>query len=127
MNESSRKFTVLVVENDEAILALLKLVLQQYGFNPILAASGEEAVRVFRQQRDRIALVLMDVQMPGLDGPRTLGVLRKINPAIRCCFMSGHPGMHSEASLQEMEAFFIWKPFKLSGLADLLRKLAEID
>lgn len=118
---------VLVVEDNEAILGLLKVALQEYGFNTILVASSEEAVHVFQQQQDRIALVLMDVQMPGLDGPETLDVLRKINPAIRCCFMSGHPGKHNITDLQKTGAFFIWKPFGLSELAALLRELAESD
>ena len=125
MNESPQQSAVLVVEDSEAILDLLKLALNQYGFNSILALSGQAAVEIYQQQQDQIALVLMDVQMPGLDGPRTLDALRKINPAIRCCFMSGHPGKDSETELQEMGAFFIWKPFKLSELADLLQQLAE--
>jgi CheY-like chemotaxis protein len=118
---------VLVVEDNKAILALLKLALQEYGFKSILVASGEEAIHVFQQQQDRITLVLMDVQMPGLDGRETLDALRKIDPAIRCCFMSGHPGKHNITDLQEMGAFFIWKPFRLSELAVLLRELAEPD
>jgi CheY-like chemotaxis protein len=118
---------VLVVEDNETILDLLRLALQEYGFNSILVASGEEAIHVFQQQQDRITLVLMDVQMPGLDGRETLDALRKIDPAIRCCFMSGHPGKHNITDLQEMDAFFIWKPFRLSELADVLRELAESD
>jgi hypothetical protein len=41
--------------------------------------------------------------------------------------MSGHPGKHNITDLQEMDAFFIWKPFGLSELADLLRELAESE
>ena len=118
---------VLVVEDNEAILDLLRLALQEYGFNSILVASGEEAIRVFQQQQDRISLVLMDVQMPDLDGRGTLDVLRTIDPAIRCCFMSGHPGKHNVTDLQKMDAFFLWKPFRLNELADLLREIAESD
>lgn len=125
MDRHPQQPAVLVVEDNEGVLGLLKLALQQYGFNPILAAYGQEAVDIYQQQQDRIALVLMDVQMPGLDGPGTLDALRKINPAVRCCFMSGHPGKYNEADLQEGGSHFIWKPFRLSELSDLLRELAD--
>src|SRR5581483_9411212 len=97
-----RRFTafpkprVLVVEDERAVLQMLDVALRHYGFRVTLAASGEEAVELYRQNHGKIDVVLLDVQMPGMDGPATLAALQKINAGVRCCFMSGHTGRYSE-------------------------------
>jgi YesN/AraC family two-component response regulator len=68
----------------------------------------------------------MDVKMPGLDGPETLIIMREINPAVCCCFMSGYPGKFTEKGLSEMGTVFLWKPFGLDQVADSLRRLRKI-
>jgi CheY-like chemotaxis protein len=116
---------VLIVEDERAILTLLDLALTQHGFRVILAASGAEAVDLYRQHREAVAVVLMDVQMPGLDGPKTLEALQQINPEVRCCFMSGHAGKYNDAELRAGGASFIDKPFSLAGLFELLTSLVQ--
>ena len=50
------------------------------------------AVDLYRRHRDEIAAALLDVRMPGMNGPETLEALREIDPHLRCSFMTGDPG-----------------------------------
>lgn len=123
---TSAKPEILVVEDDKGVLQMLDMALRHYGFAVRLASSGHEAVEVYQRHRETITLVLMDVQMPDFDGPATLAVLNRINPAVRCCFMSGHTGKYTEKELLSMgAAHVLMKPFpSLSLLTRLLWDMA---
>lgn len=117
--------TILVVDDDRGILALLGTTLPQHDLAALTASGGEEAVEVYRREREAVALVLLDVQMEGLDGPATLAALRQINPGVRCCFMSGNTGRYTQADLMALGAVCVFhKPF--GGVAELAAKLREI-
>src|SRR5262249_12979335 len=123
---SSPPIGILVVDDEAPVRALLQAGLRQYGFTVWLAADGREALHVYRHNQDVIALVLLDVRMPGLDGPQTFHGLRQINTEVRCCFISGHTGDYSEESLLQLGALHVFgKPFRLPELAKILRGLAD--
>ena len=61
--------TILVVDNNEDVCAFLKTALQDHGFTVFVASSGRKAINLFREQR--IDIVLMDIEMPDLNGPET--------------------------------------------------------
>jgi CheY-like chemotaxis protein len=118
---------VLVVDDEPLVVRMLEAALRHFGFAVWSAAGGTEAVRVFRQQRGSIDVVLLDVQMPPPDGPRTYTLLREIDPTVRCVFMSGHAGIYScEDLLRLGAACVLSKPFaSLAGLAGALRRAAR--
>jgi DNA-binding response OmpR family regulator len=101
---------------------MLDLALQSYGFVVRLATTGRDAVELYRENHHSIAMVLLDVQMSGLDGPGTLAAIQTINPTVQCCFMSGHTGKYSTKELLDMgAAHVVSKPFvSLSLFARLL-------
>src|SRR5436309_1638131 len=68
---------VLVVDDEPAVVALVKVVLERNEVAVLPAASGAEAVERYREQRQAIRLVLLDVRMPELDGLQTLEALRQ--------------------------------------------------
>lgn len=71
-------------------------------------------------------MVLLDVRMPGLDGLETLDALRKRDPEVRACFMSGDTGSYEPDELvQRGAAHVIAKPFLLNDLANILRLVAH--
>jgi CheY-like chemotaxis protein len=115
---------VLVADDDHLVRAMVQLGLERSGFEVWLASNGRQAIGLYRKHRDRIAVVLLDVRMPGLDGPQTLDALRGLNPNVPACFMSGDRGV-SEELRQRSAASFIPKPFHLDHLANILRLLAE--
>ena len=114
-------YEILVVDDDEYLRKLLQMVMQQRGFRVRLAADGREAVEVYRRHRETLNLVLMDVRMPGLDGPQALTSIQRLNPQVRCCFMSGDLGDYTEEKLLGLGAMaVIAKPFQLAEVAQLV-------
>jgi CheY-like chemotaxis protein len=117
---------VLVADDEADVRDVLNDKLQQEGFSVWLAADGQEALELYRHHCETIDVVLLDVRMPGLDGPQTLAALRKITPQIRCCFMSGYLGNYSEAKLRDLGAATVFaKPFRLAEVAQVLENLAR--
>jgi CheY-like chemotaxis protein len=110
---------VLVVDDDPPVRHMLGQALQLYGYKTDVAANGAEAVKLYR--RKHFDIVLLDVQMPGLDGPKTLAKLRAFDPEVLCCFMTGWPGDYAGGALLEIGcAGVISKPFTLTELCGLL-------
>jgi CheY-like chemotaxis protein len=120
---------ILVVEDEATVLKMMEVALRHYGFAVKLAACGQEAIDLYQRHHQTIALVLLDVQMPDLDGPDTLAALQKINPGVRFCFMSGHTGKYDPEELRAMGAAHVFqKPFaSLSLFARLLWRLVRPD
>jgi CheY-like chemotaxis protein len=121
-----RKYGILVVDDEACVRDILNLGMRQRGFAVSLAANGQEALDLYRRHRSAIDVVLMDVRMPGLSGPQTLAGLQELNPQIRCCFMSGDFGSHTEAILGNSGAATVFsKPFRLHEVIEMLWELAE--
>ena len=117
---------VLVVDDEPTLLQMLEIALRQLGFTVWTASSGQEAVEVLRRHQPDIQLVLLDVLMPGLDGPQTLQMLRRVDPQVRCCFMSGSTGKYSEEDLVGFGAVGVLrKPFSLAEVAGTLRGMVD--
>lgn len=116
---------ILIVDDERMVRTMLQLALERSGFNVWAAGNGREAIRLYRAQRDRINLVLLDVRMPDLDGPATLDALRELDSDVVACFMSGDLGSYSsEDLLRDGVARIFDKPFRLFELADALYSLA---
>jgi CheY-like chemotaxis protein len=116
---------ILIADDMALILTLLKFELESRGFNVWLAVDGDDAIDLYRRHRHEIDLVLLDEQMPGLDGPHTLQALRQIDPDVLACFMTGSGGTNMEVALQDCAAAWIFrKPFRPAEVADLLQRLA---
>jgi two-component system, cell cycle sensor histidine kinase and response regulator CckA len=117
---------ILVAEDDPALLNVLELVFRRRGFGVWPARDGRAAVELFRRHRERIAVVLLDVLMPGLDGPQALGELRRLEPGVACCLMSGHTGSYDRTALEDLGAARLYeKPFCIYDVADELWEMAR--
>jgi two-component system chemotaxis response regulator CheY len=104
--------TVLLVEEDKAVRDCLVLLLSNHGLLVRQAASGAEAVELYRMHTSSTGVVLLDVGMQGMDGPQTLSALQQIDPRVRCCFMTGGAGKYDESDLVAMGAVCVFhKPF----------------
>jgi DNA-binding response OmpR family regulator len=121
-----RPVGVLIVDDEPFLRALLEVELRQEGFAVWQAENSREALDLYRQHRDEIDLVLLDVHLPGLDGPQTFAILRRLNPELRCCFLSPNRSAYSEDELLEMGALAVLaKSYHLDGIAAVLGRLLE--
>jgi len=117
---------VLVVDDTAALRSVLETGLRRAGFSVWSAAHGLLAVELYRRHQDTIAVVLLDVAMPGLDGPQTLAALQQLCPAVRCCFMTADPEPYTEEDLRRLGAVRVFrKPFAFPEMIDTLRQLVN--
>ena len=118
--------TVLVVEDEESVRKIIRVMLESLGYTVMIAGSGPDAIATFQEHRAGIDIVLLDVIMPGMNGRHVLEELRKIQPEIRSLFMSGYAadaitGKGFLAAGTEI----IVKPISLQELAVRLRLVLD--
>jgi CheY-like chemotaxis protein len=115
---------VLVVDDEAPVLSVLAARLRIEGYKVWLASHGHQAIELYQRHLEEIAVVLLDVLMPGLDGPHTLIALQKLRPTVRCCFMTGNPRPYLEEDLLQMGAARVFrKPFAFIEVLDALNHL----
>ena len=116
--------TVLVVDDEAPIRFLTQQALEACGYRVILASDGAEAMRLYEQHRDEIAVVLTDMMMPGMDGPSTIEALLKINPAILTIAASGISTGESVNKMMNLGVkMFLPKPFTTKTLTQTLNNV----
>jgi len=108
---------VLVVDDEEAVLAITKSTLENFGYTVVVASSGPEAVARFADQRDKIKLILTDMAMPFMDGVATTQALRKIKADVPIIITSGlEQHKDGDTSRRIKAAAFLQKPFTAEAL-----------
>jgi len=112
---------VLVVDDDDATRAAERAVLTEDGFRVIEARDGEEAMRVIRT--DPPAVVVLDIQMPGVDGPSFARELRLALRRVPLVILTGVDDPKHEADRCNAEAY-LSKPFDAPELVKIVRRLA---
>jgi PAS domain S-box-containing protein len=109
--------TILVVDDEEGIREFVRIVLEQAGYQVLLANDGEHALQVFLEQPNGIDLVLSDVVMPRRTGPDLAAELRRLRPTVRILFMSGFTGGTASTPIEMPPgAHVLGKPFSLDRL-----------
>jgi len=118
--------TLLLVDDEEAILQVGKALLETLGYEVLTAASGKEAIRLFSKDKDRIALVILDMIMPEMGGAATYDALRSIDPNVKVLLSSGY-SMNGQAMeiLEKGCKGFIQKPFNLQQISHEIRKILD--
>ncbi|MEI7851590.1 MAG: response regulator, partial [Kiritimatiellales bacterium] len=118
--------TALVADDEKAIRNIASALLQRFGFRVITAADGFDAVDLYTGNAAEITLLLMDLNMPRLNGLEATERIRHINPKVPVLFMSGY------SREQVMERFgqhpytdFVRKPFQSSELLNGIRSVME--
>jgi CheY-like chemotaxis protein len=116
--------SVLIVDDDRLTRTALRLFLEQEGFEVWLAANGKEAIHQYQEHGKRIGVVLLDRNIPDLDGPATLAALRELNADVQVCFWSGDVDFGLERMQANDDSYFVAKPCDLYRLASILQLLA---
>jgi len=118
---SARPRTVLIVDDDLETLAIERQLLAESGFRVVEARDGAEALRVV--QDDPPAVVVLDVQMPGMDGPSFARELRMALRRVPLVILTGVADPRREADRCNAEAYLA-KPFDAEELVDVVRRFA---
>jgi two-component system, cell cycle sensor histidine kinase and response regulator CckA len=104
--------TILVVEDEDSLRALIARMLAAEGYATLQATDGRDALRVLDAHEGNVDLVLTDMVMPVMDGARLAAELLRRTPAPRILCMSAYPpGELSDLGLEGPDAPFLRKPF----------------
>ncbi len=118
--------TVLLVEDDDAVRALTGRVLELQGYAVIPAPDGQAALELSRARPGKINLLLTDVVMPGISGPKLAEQLMAERPDLRCIFMSGYAASKLEGkNLVPGGSAFLQKPFTAAMLFRRVREALD--
>ncbi len=116
--------TILVVDDDRMVRRAVSTTLRNLGYRTFEAASGREAVDLFRQHHALIRAVVLDVIMPGMGGAATLAAMREVDPEVSVLLMSGYTMNEDVQALLDAGARgFVMKPYSVDVLA---RSLADV-
>lgn len=88
--EKATHETILIAEDDENVREINKEVLEQFGYTVIEAVDGEDAVRKYEANKDRIDLLLLDMIMPRKNGKEVFDEIRMTDPDVKALFLSGY-------------------------------------
>lgn len=125
---SGRGETVLLVEDDTAVLELGVKILGKLGYKVIQAATPEAAIRAAEEHIDEIDFLITDVIMPGMNGRELAAGLLKLKPELKCLFMSGYTDdIITQSGILEDEIDFIQKPFSMKEIAIKLRGMDGVE
>lgn len=116
--------TILLVDDEEMVVDIGKEILEKLGYTVIPASGGSEATDKFRQHKNRIDLVILDMIMPDMSGSETFDNLKKINPDIKVLLSSGYSidGQASEILNRGCNGF-VQKPFNLKQISSKIREI----
>ena len=118
--------TILLVEDEESLRTLTRCQLEDSGYTVLEASCGSEAIRIARQHRRPIHVLLTDVVMPGMNGPALAEKLTASRPETRVVYMSGYTGF-SDYGLADLQAVIIQKPFTRGVLLQKLREMIALE
>jgi len=115
--------TILLVEDELAILKMTKRMLEQQGYTVLAAATPGEATRLATIRDDEIDLLITDVIMPEMNGQDLATHLLSLRPHLRYLFMSGYTAdIVAPHGVLDEGVHFIQKPFSIGGLATKVRE-----
>ncbi len=116
--------TILIAEDNKELCQLSMRVLRDHGYSVLAAMDGTAAVEMFREYKGEIALVILDVVMPKMNGKEAYESIRKIDPSVKVIFTSGYTDdIVIERGVENEQYDFLGKPLTP---ATLLKKIREV-
>jgi PAS domain S-box-containing protein len=118
--------TVLLVDDEDMIIDVGQEMLRAAGYEALLARGGKEAIEVYKKNKDKVSLVILDMIMPDMGGGEAYDRMKEINPDIKVLLSSGYSidGQATEILDRGCDGF-IQKPFNVSRLSQRIRKILD--
>jgi len=112
---------VLIVDNEERFRETTAAILERRGFEVKAVGSGIEAIEEIR--KDKIDVVVLDLEMPGMDGIATLGEMNRLGLLVKTLILTGHGSVHTALEAVKLGAYdYLSKP---CGIEELVEKIDE--
>ncbi len=120
--------TVLLVDDENVIIYAVEQLLKEMGYKTLIARSGKETVKIYKKNKDKIDMVILDMVMPDMGGGDTYDRLKEINTDIRVLLSSGYSidGQATEI-LERGCNGFIQKPYRRKELSQKIREILGKD
>jgi len=117
---------VLLVDDEEVVLKIGQELLEALGYQVLTAKDGKEAITVYKKNRDKIDIVVLDMVMPRMGGGKTYDRMKEVNPDVKVLLSSGF-SVDGEASeiLERGCDGFIQKPFTMKQLSAKIRGILD--
>ncbi|MFT3991229.1 MAG: PAS domain-containing protein [Luteolibacter sp.] len=114
---------VLIVDDEESIREITRKALESYGYRARTASGGREALVLCAKHADEIAVVIMDMMMPGMSGGETIELLAKNNPDVKVIAVSGMISYEKLVQRPGVVKRFLAKPYHIETLLEALAEL----
>ena len=120
--------TVLLVDDEESIRELGAELLDSFGYKVITASNGKEALEIYRVEKDRISLILLDLIMPVMDGKKCLEEILQVKSNAKVIIASGY-SEHGPANgiMAAGAKGFVQKPYDMRELFTTIREVLDKD
>jgi DNA-binding response OmpR family regulator len=125
MDNLSTKDTILFVDDEQVILDVGTLMIEELGYKVLQAENGNKATQIFRDQKDVICLVILDMKLPDENGSNTCKRLKALEPDVKVLHTSGLGRTHGIESLDCGCNDFLEKPFRIEELFNKIKDLLE--
>jgi DNA-binding NtrC family response regulator len=114
------------VDDEESIQEIARDALERHGYRTLTAGRGEEALKIYGAEKDRIDLVVLDLNMPGMGGSKCLLALKQIDPAVKVVVATGHTSKaRAEEALSLGAKRFMPKPYRLREMLEAIREVLD--
>jgi len=120
---------VLLIDDELVVREVGSEMLESMGISCIAAENGEQGIQVYKEKRDKVALVILDIEMPGISGDKVYDMLKEINPGIKILLISGYARSYLEARYfkRKLDGLtFMSKPFQLNQLSQKIKSIMNM-
>ncbi len=125
---SGRNELVLLIDDEQSLLNLEKRILVSHNYRVLEANSGQEALKLLRDNAGQVSLVVLDLVMPGINGYDLFKQIKELSPGSKVLLSSGNPEDGKAQKILESGANgLIQKPFEIDGLLLNIRKMLESE
>ncbi len=119
--------SILLVDDEERILTVGREICKALGYSVITVDSGKEALRIYKDRKDKINLVILDMIMPEMNGLETFLALKKLNPDIKVLLSTGYSiDEKAQEMLRQGCKGYILKPYSVIDFSHKLREVLEV-
>ena len=122
---NAKEITVLLIDDDTSVRLGISILLKKAGFRALVAASVSEGLAIWKEERDGIDVLLVDIMMPVKLGPELVREFFQVREARPVIFMTGiAPAQASDATMGIPHSAILQKPFSFQSLVETIHRLA---